>query len=128
MSNKFIEKLYDLADSKDDQGLSVFDEQKLRRGLEKNQKLGSRNKDAFKVEPKFFTCRRYDPCPICDKCLNKASHLYVSCQTCLIPICVHTYRNRSMMIKRKNFTITPGENTIEALKELSIKFPTEVLK
>ena len=54
-------------------------------------------------EPKAKTCPRYNPCPICSKCMNKASHLYVACQICNIPICSHTYKNREDMIKRDNF-------------------------
>lgn len=110
MSNNFIQGLYDMAksDSQIDPvtGVPKFDEQKLRRAMEANQKLGRRNKDVFQDgEPKFHTCPRYDPCPICDKCRAKASHLYVACQTCKIPICSHTYADREKMIKRDNFTI-----------------------
>ena len=110
MGNNFIQGLYDMAksDSQIDPvtGVPKFDEQKLRRAMETNQKLGRRNKDVFQDgEPKFHTCPRYDPCPICDKCRAKASHLYVACQTCKIPICSHTYADREKMIKRDNFTI-----------------------
>ena len=109
-SNNMIQALYDMAksDSQIDPvtGVPKFDEQKLRRTMEANQKLGRRNKDIFQDgEPKFQSCPRYDPCPICDKCRAKASHLYVTCQTCKIPICSHTYADREKMIKRDNFTI-----------------------
>lgn len=118
MANKFIEQLYDIAESKDEKGLSKFDESKLRRYLDSNKKLLSRNKDMFeREEGKFFSCRRYDPCPICDKCLNKASHLYVSCQTCQIPICTHTYKDRLKMINRNNFSVKVDKEIFESQVE-----------
>lgn len=121
--NNFIQGLYDMAksDSQIDPvtGVPKFDEQKLRRTMEANRKLGRRNKDVFQEgEPKFKTCPRYDPCPICDKCRNKASHLYVACQTCKIPICSHTYEDREKMIKRENFTTIVTPEVMEAIKEL----------
>lgn len=122
-TNNFIQGLYDMAksDSQIDPvtGVPKFDEQKLRRTMEANRKLGRRNKDVFQEgEPKFKTCPRYDPCPICDKCRNKASHLYVACQTCKIPICSHTYEDREKMIKRENFTTIVTPEVMEAIKEL----------
>lgn len=106
MNNKFIQGLYDMAaGAPDENGIPKLDEQKLRRELDKNNKLMRNNKDIFEEhEPKTKTCPRYNPCPICSKCMNKASHLYVACQTCQIPICSHTYSDREKMIKRKNFT------------------------
>ena len=123
MANRTIEALYDMAasDSQVDPvtGIPKFDEQKLRRELAKNERLGKRNRDIFEqYEKKFKTCPRYDPCPICDKCRNKASHLYVSCQTCQIPICSHTYADRDNMIKRKNFVIYASKDTMDAIKML----------
>ena len=87
--NKFIEGLYDMAaGAPDENGIPKFDEQKLRRELDSNNHLFRNNKDKFEEgEPKFKTCQRYSGCPICSKCVNKASHLYVACQTCKIPIC-----------------------------------------
>ena len=122
-TNNFIQGLYDMAksDSQIDPvtGVPKFDEQKLRRTMEANRKLGRRNKDVFQEgEPKFKTCPRYDPCPICDKCRNKASHLYVACQTCKIPFCSHTYEDREKMIKRENFTTIVTPEVMEAIKEL----------
>lgn len=123
MANNTIQALYNMAKSDsryDENGVPVFDEQKLRRSLTQNEKLGRRNRDIFeKGEPKFKTCPRYDPCPICDKCRNKASHLYVACQTCQIPICSHTYEDREKMIKRKNFTILVEHETIEEITRLA---------
>ena len=121
--NNFIQGLYEAAKS-DNQvdpitGLPKFDEQKLRRALDQNNKLGRRNRDNYEAgESKFKTCPRYDPCPICDKCRNKASHLYVACQTCKIPICSHTYADREKMIKRKNFEITVEEDVMNIIKEI----------
>lgn len=125
MANNMIQALYDMAKS-DNQvdpvtGIPKMDEQKLRRALDQNNKLGRRNRDNFEAgEPKFKTCPRYDPCPICDKCRNKASHLYVACQTCKIPICSHTYEDREKMIKRKNFTIPVTEETMNAIREIDL--------
>lgn len=120
MGNKFVERLYDIANTKDDQGMSKFDEQKLRRALDSNNKLLSRNKKVFEEhEPKFHTCNLYDPCPLCDKCRNKASHLYVRCQTCQIPICVHTHKDKEKMLRRSNFSVRVSEGTINNLSEIA---------
>ena len=121
--NNALQGLYEMAksDSSVDPitGVPKFDEQKLRRNLEANRKLGRRNRDVFEQgEPKFKTCPRYDPCPICDKCRAKASHLYKACETCNIPICSHTYTDREKMIKRNNFTQIVTSEVMSAIKEL----------
>ena len=121
--NNALQGLYEMAksDSSVDPitGVPKFDEQKLRRNLEANRKLGRRNRDVFEQgEPKFKTCPRYDPCPICDKCRAKASHLYKACETCNIPICSHTYADREKMIKRNNFTQIVTSEVMSAIKEL----------
>ena len=121
--NNTLQGLYEMAksDSSVDPitGVPKFDEQKLRRNLEANRKLGRRNRDVFEQgEPKFKTCPRYDPCPICDKCRTKASHLYKACETCNIPICSHTYADREKMIKRNNFTQIVTPEVMAAIKEL----------
>lgn len=125
MSNNMIQMLYDAAKSDtqfDSNGIPKMDEQKLRRALEQNNQLGRRNKDNYEAgEPKFKTCLRYDPCPICDKCRAKASHLYVTCQTCKIPICSHTYADRDKMIKRKNFIVYVSDGIMNSIKQLSLK-------
>ena len=122
MKNDFLEGLYEMAGVSFDDTSSKFDEQRLRKELEGNTKLLSRNADAFREgEPRFHTCLSYDPCPICDKCRNKASHLYVKCQICEIPICVHTYKDREKMIKRHNFRFVVTEETMNKLKEVSSK-------
>ncbi len=123
MSKYSIQALYEAAksDSQVDPitGVPKMDEQKLRRYLKNNERLGRRNRDIFEqYEPKFKTCPRYDPCPICDKCRNKASHLYVSCQTCQIPICAHTYADRNKMIKRNNFIIKVPTEVMKVIKDL----------
>ena len=125
-NNYFIEKLYDMAKSDNHidplTGIPKFDEQKLRRELDKNDRLMKSNKEVFEEkEPKMKTCPRYSPCPICSKCVNKASHLYVSCQTCKIPICSHTYADRDKMIKRKNFIVYVSDGIMNSIKELSLK-------
>ena len=121
--NNTLQGLYEMAksDSSVDPitGVPKFDEQKLRSNLEANRKLGRRNKDIFEQgEPKFKTCPRYDPCPICDKCRAKASHLYKACETCNIPICSHTYADREKMIKRNNFTQIVTPEVMNAIKKL----------
>ena len=108
--NNFIEAIYDLTSVKDDNGISRFEERKLRDYIKKNNNIGRQNIDIFaEGEPRFYTCRQYDPCPICRKCLNKASNLYVKCENCKIPICSHTYEAKDKMIKRKNFEIRLSE-------------------
>lgn len=124
MNNNALQGLYEMAksDSAVDPitGVPKFDEQKLRKALERNNKLGRRNRDMFEQgESKFNSCPRYDPCPICDKCRAKASHLYKACETCRIPICSHTYADREKMIKRKNFTIMVEHKTMETIKEIA---------
>ena len=123
-SNSFIQGLYEAAKSDTSvdpiSGVPKFDEQKLRRKLDANKKLGARNRDLFATgERRFKTCPRYNPCSICDKCQNKASHLYVSCQECKIPICSHTYEDRERMIKRDNFTIFVEKEVMDSIKELA---------
>lgn len=123
MAKGTIQALYDMAKSDtqvDENGIPKMDEHKLRKALEQNRKLGSRNRDNYEAgESKFKTCPRYDPCPICDKCRAKASHLYVACQTCKIPICSHTYHDRDQMIKRKNFEIKVTKDVMETIRELN---------
>ena len=120
--NYLIEQLYEMAESKDDNGLSVFDEQKMRKELESNKNFMRSNKHIFaEGEPKTSTCKMYEPCPICEKCRVKASHIYVRCQTCQIPICVHKYSDIRKMIRRENFIIRPKreefKNAFIKLKE-----------
>ena len=121
-TNNMIQMLYDAAKSDsqfDNNGIPKMDEQKLRKALDQNNRLGKRNRDNYEAgEPKFKSCPRYSSCPICDKCVNKASHLYVACQTCKIPICSHTYTDRDKMIKRKNFEIMVEKEVMNAIKEL----------
>lgn len=64
-------------------------------------------------------CNRYDPCKMCYKCKNKASHLYVKCQLCRVPICVHKYSDVAKMIKRDNFKIELPEDVAKDM--LNIK-------
>lgn len=122
MSNHTLQALYEMAksDSQVDPitGLPKMDEAKFRKAL-KQSNIGRRNADLFREgESKFKTCPRYDPCPICDKCRNKASHLYVSCQTCRIPICSHTYQDRERMIKRKNFVHIVTSDIMDKIKKI----------
>lgn len=119
--NDRLKGLYDMANSKDGT-LSKFEEQKLRKEVMNNKRLFAQNKNLFaEDESKYFTCSLYEPCRICSKCLNKASHLYVRCQTCQIPICTHKHKDRITMIKRKNFEIKVSEKTLKELKRLSLE-------
>lgn len=117
------EFLYDMATSKDENGLSKFDEAKLRKELEGNKNFMAKNKDIFAKEPRFHTCSLYLPCPICEKCRNKASHLYVRCQECQIPICVHDHKAITTMIKRQNFSLGDvSKETKDALRKYITKY------
>lgn len=106
----------------------IQEEQKKER-LENNKLLKkfsdrkiTSNKEEFQKEPKYHTCKRYNPCPICYKCMNKASHLYKSCQTCKIPFCNHTYADRKLMIRRKNFEISVTDEVEKELLQLAKEF------
>lgn len=99
-----------------------FEEARFKKAIESNRNLARRNIEMFNENDECFTnCPRYNPCPICDKCQNKASHLYVKCQICQIPICTHKYKDRVFMIKRKNFEIKVSKGTLATLRELSNK-------
>ena len=71
------------------------------------------NKEVFSSRKERFEeigrgCPRYKPCPICYKCQNKASHLFIKCVECPIPLDSHTEYHRELMIRRENFRITTG--------------------
>lgn len=114
--NVVLERLYDMAATVNEEtGISELDEKKLRRELEKSQdkNLLRKNKDLYlEASPRIETCTRYSGCPICDKCKNKASHLYIACQKCIIPNCTHDYKTIKKMIVRRNFIVKPKNLTI----------------
>ena len=118
-----IEYLYDAAKSnskKDEYGMPVLDQQKLERELTNNRRLMASNKEMFaEFEPKFHTCLRYKPCPICYKCKNKASHLFKACETCKISTCTHSYSDMAKMIRRENFVQYVTEDVYEAIEQIS---------
>lgn len=58
----------------------------------------------WEEEARRLRCPRYNPCPICFKCMAKASHLFVKCQNCAVPLCHHTETEREAMIRRENFS------------------------
>lgn len=118
MSKHKIQEMYDMAKSTN-KGLSKFDEQVLKNDISKNNKLFARNRDLFANEKRLEQCSLYDPCRICDKCLNKASHLYVRCQNCTIPICTHKHKDRVRMIRRNNFKIKVSDKVLNELRRLS---------
>jgi hypothetical protein len=106
------------AGAPDENGIPKFDEQKLRRYL-KNTKLGAPNKERYmQIEPKFYTCPRYNPCPICHKCTNRAIHLYMSCRNCKIVKCHHTHSDKVKMIKRENFETVVDKDIYNVIKQL----------
>lgn len=76
------------------------------------------NKREILQEVERLNCKRYDPCPICNKCKIKASHLFYKCSVCSVPICRHTVKEINMMIKPKNFTIKLHGEAAGAFKEL----------
>lgn len=93
---------------------------KLIKEIQGNKNLCKFNRTMFEEEEKKFnSCYLYNPCPICDKCQNKASHLYVKCQTCKIPICTHTYKDRKFMIRRDNFKLNVSKEVEEKIKRKS---------
>lgn len=120
--NARLEGLYDMVGFRPEKE-DAFEEARFKKHMQETQGNVKRNKDAFEESKTCFTkCVRYNPCPICDKCQNKASHLYVKCQTCDIPICVHKYKDRQFMIKRDNFKVNVSKETMEELIKLSEKF------
>lgn len=67
-----------------------------------------------------FNCTWYDPCPLCDRCRNEASHLYYRCRNCIFSErkCEHTAKDIALMIRRENFglKLTPeGEQQLGEL-------------
>lgn len=118
MKKKFIKPMYELDSIEDKNALSNYEARKLKSEILKNNNLGRQNIDIFaEGEKKFYTCKMYDPCPICRKCLNKASNLYIKCQTCKIPICTHSHSVKCKMIKRKNFIVKVAEKDFELISK-----------
>lgn len=117
MSKHKIQEMYDMAKSSNN-GLSKYDEQVLKSDIKGNNKLFARNRDLFAEEKRLEHCSLYEGCRICDKCLNKASHLYVRCQNCTIPICTHKHGDRVKMIRRENFKIKVSDKVLEKLRGL----------
>ena len=66
-------------------------------------------------------CSMYEPCPLCFNCMVKATHLYDRCHHCPVQWCAHSHKQRAMMIRRENFSITVSPETGEALKALAQK-------
>lgn len=113
-------QMQEVAINRDDEGREKFEARKLAKALGKSKKMGAVNSEVFEsVEPKFNTCIDYNPCPICSKCQNKASHLYVKCSSCQIPTCIHTNKDKQTLIKRKNFKVDVSYDTWDKiLKEI----------
>ncbi|WP_238918166.1 hypothetical protein [Clostridium sp. YIM B02555] len=97
-------------------------EKKLVTKIKDNMHKHKTTKEIFEEDKECFTsCPRYNPCPICSKCENKASHLYIKCELCQIPMCTHKYMDRQHMIKRENNTIQVSRETIDKLKAIAAK-------
>lgn len=84
-----------------------------------NIELFGSNKEAFLKEA--GSCELYSPCPICNKCKVKASHLHIRCERCQIPLCVHPYNIMNAMIKRGNFKINVSDETAQEFKKMGQK-------
>lgn len=95
-----------------------YENHKMIKELSKQSKMNSNREMYDEHEPKSRTCNLYSPCPICFKCQNKASHLYVRCQTCEIPICTHKYKDREFMIRRDNFRLHLSEESKKHFSDL----------
>jgi hypothetical protein len=103
--------------------LERLKDNKLMKEMNESANTFQRNKDRYKEgETKFHTCNLYNPCPICDKCQNKASHIYVRCQTCQIPMCTHKFNDRVFMIRRENFALEVGDLGKQELRELAKQY------
>jgi hypothetical protein len=81
------------------------------------QQTGTDKKNIFKEMSNG--CTMYEPCPICFKCQNKASHLYIRCESCPLDFCGHNHKQRSLIIKRENFAVTVTDETGEEFLKLS---------
>lgn len=66
-------------------------------------------------------CAMYEPCPLCFKCMNKATHLYARCVTCPLEFCGHNHKQRSFMIRRENFGIKVSKETYAKIKRVADK-------
>ncbi|MCX7610345.1 MAG: hypothetical protein N2043_02000 [Ignavibacterium sp.] len=64
-------------------------------------------------------CDMYDPCPICYKCMVKASHLYNKCEYCPVEFCAHDNKKRNLLISRENFAIDVTDETGKEFIKLS---------
>lgn len=84
------------------------------------QSTGSDTK--HKMKEAANGCSMYEPCPICFKCQNKATHLYVRCEECPVQFCGHNHKQRSFIIRRENFAIKitdeAGKHFLEASERM----------
>lgn len=118
--SKLLDRVQDLSgidmiDTKDTGKLTFKQEQDMRESMSANQNTMRNNKDIYAENcPEYFTCQQYQPCPICSKCKNKASNLYVACQNCQIPICGHKQSDIERMIKRSNFRMEMEQSDLGA--------------
>jgi len=67
-----------------------------------------------------FDCINYRPCPLCDRCLNEAAHLYYKCRSCIFSLnkCKHSDKDIALMIKRENFVLKLTSECKKQLGEL----------
>lgn len=84
--------------------MTYTEEKAIKTELSKKRNFMRNNADIYAEETtEFHYCPRYKPCPICNKCKNKNSGLYLECEECRIPICGHTPHQMAKMIRRENF-------------------------
>lgn len=122
-NNKYLEYLYDLAKSENEDGSTYIDKEKVKKEMTNNNTLFRSNKDIFaENEKRYHTCKMYNPCPLCYKCMSKASHLFEKCGECKIPICVHKYQDKKVMIRRENFKIPNNSLLANIIKETEEEF------
>ena len=81
----------------------------------------SSRRDYYRRLVEEVGCTRYQPCEICYKCKVKASHLFIKCGNCKVPICGHDERARNYMIRRENFR----EKLLPFLRSSNERFETE---
>lgn len=67
-----------------------------------------------------FECGWFVPCPICNKCMERADILYEKCRKCIYVYdrCNHKEKDRNLMIKRKNFSLKFSQEVLDEIKKM----------
>lgn len=70
-----------------------------------------------------LVCAWYRPCPICNRCMEAAPHLYERCSNCMFAQpgagCRHTDAKRAFAIRRRNFKLHFTKETEAELRSLA---------